>query len=758
MGSEMLPERSFKGTPEIGSLTWPERAFMVGLLTLGLLSAGFSCVAHGQTVILRNAQLSASVRAKDGAYLILAKSLPTPVLISQVGAEVDHRWLSSGAYPHHRQSESAFGSALGAGRQVTVRFTGLKDCPELDYVLRLYQDLPYGDIQVDLKNTTGRPISVQAIRVVEAVGRPVVNLGGPEAADRVLPDSFSEDRPPVHIYDLGEEPVYLGWDQFGKKLSPVELGVGSQLIYNRDSKQSLLLAALTSHRWLTLLRLGVSRIASGSPAIGSYDVDSTGTTEIEKRESLRGMPAADQIQLSLPLAPGGTMPSERLMFAAGPDYHAQLEAYGRAIRVLHKARVNSPNLMGWWSWTSFYNTITEKDVSENAHWLAGNLSSLGYDHLLIDEGYDYTRGEYTKPDLAHFPHGMRRVGLMLRQLGLKLGVWTAPFEVSEKALVYRRHKDWLVHQADGAPLEIHQPDVAPLYVLDATNPGAQKYLRQTYRTMVKSWGIKFVKLDFMDDTAVEGYRYRPNTTALEAQRIGLRVIRDAVGPGVLIDKDGSPMLNPVGIVDEGRISLDSSHLFQNTKDQSVGIAARFYMNRNFFVSDPDAFAISKQVQPHQSAPPLTLNEAETSIVMAALSGGMFEIGDNLPFLATEPARLALLKNADLLQIVRLGKPAIPLDLMSYRPQDEQPSIFLLRESKRQTMLAVFNWTDGPRSHEFSLSALGLTPTGAYKAFDSLNRDEPVSLKDGVVRFTKQAPHSVRLIKIIGKSIPASRAR
>ena len=50
----------------------------------------------------------------------------------------------------------------------------------------------------------------------------------------------------------------------------------------------------------------------------------------------------------------------------------------------------------------------------------------------------------------------------------------------------------------------------------------------------------------MDDTAIEGYYFRPHMTALQAQRMGLEIIREAVGEDVLIDKDGSPMLNPVG--------------------------------------------------------------------------------------------------------------------------------------------------------------------------------------------------------------------
>ena len=41
------------------------------------------------------------------------------------------------------------------------------------------------------------------------------------------------------------------------------------------------------------------------------------------------------------------------MFAIGSHYHEQLENYGRAIRVLHKALVTTPTPIGWWNWTAY---------------------------------------------------------------------------------------------------------------------------------------------------------------------------------------------------------------------------------------------------------------------------------------------------------------------------------------------------------------------------------------------------------------------
>ena len=91
--------------------------------------------------------------------------------------------------------------------------------------------------------------------------------------------------------------------------------------------------------------------------------------------------------------------------------------------------------------------------------------------------------------------------------------------------MFQHHPDWLVKNAAGRP--IHAGTVVDgkdaLYILDTTNPGAQAYLRLTYRTLAREWGIHYIKLDFMDDSAIEGYYYRPHTTAMQAQRIGLQI-------------------------------------------------------------------------------------------------------------------------------------------------------------------------------------------------------------------------------------------
>jgi alpha-galactosidase len=733
----------------------PKRArrqiFRVGLaVTAGTLMVALpSLTQQLWAQQLTNDALSLTVNAKEGSYQLSLNGGHDgqPVLRSRVAAQVDHQWLRSSDYPRHQASESTFEDDLGSGREVTVTCSGLDGKPDLVYVLQLYKQRPYGTVQVKVHNGAGRGATVQAIRSVEAMGEPVINLGGDASADRVLSDSFSEDWPDLVLYDLGGAP------------GGMHRGAGSQLIYNRESKQSLFLGALTSDRFLTVMHLKAEGVGAKT-RIASYTVESTGTTEIQKDFDLKDAPADDQVELSLPVKSGEDVASERLLFEAGPDYHKQLLGYGDAVRRLHHARVSSETPIGWWSWTVYYGAINQGEVLANGDWQAEHLKSFGYKYFQIDEGYQYARGEFATPNATQFPDGMRFVGHHLTGEGLTFGVWTAPFEVTTRAWIYEHHKDWLVHNAKGEPIPIgevwdQKSDV--LYALDTTHPEAQAYMRDTYRKLVREWGVRFIKLDFMDTSAIEGYHYRPNTTALEAQRIGLQVIRDAVGDEVILDKDGSPMLNPVGLVDTGRISADTGHSFERTRNAASGIAARFYMQRNFFVNDPDAFNVTAThlMERANEKSSISLGAAQASIALSAVSGGMYEIGDDMLVLGSEKDRLALVENRELLNMSKVGRASTPLDLMTYKPEDGQPSIFFLREDQRQAILTVFNWTNTVRSHTLRLADLGLPAAHTFAATDVLDPNETVALGDGAVRLDNQLAQSARVIKLIDTSVPAA---
>lgn len=683
--------------------------------------------------------LKGSIEPAHGAWSF---SAPNGAALNEatIAVEVDRQWLHASDYAKPAIAHTSETGELGEADCWTVKYSGDAVKPDLILRLRAYSQHPFADLQLTVRNQTGHAITIQDIRPISISAPNGIDLGGPAADDRVLSDSLSEDRPTMSIRDLAD-----GRDGMHR-------GIGSQLIYNRKSGLSFFVGALTSDKFLSIFQAHLAP-SGAAPAIASWDADDAGTTELIRNWSLRGSPPQDQIELSVTVAPGQVIKSERLLLSLDSDYHRQLETYARLIGDLHHARVSAPTPMGWWSWTAYYATLDQAKVLTTADWLAQRLKPLGYDFLHIDEGYAIGRGDYLTPDRKLFPDGMEPLEKKIAALGLTPAIWTAPFEVSENSWVYKNHPDWLVKNGEGKPIRLagtRTPNHDRIYVLDATHPGAQEYLKTTYSTMANQWGIRYIKLDFMEDSAIEGEHYRPETSALEAQRIGLQVIRSAVGDKVWLDKDGSEMLNPVGLVDMGRISQDTGHNFKALKDAATGIAARYYMNRTYFISDPDAFMVTAG----EGKRALSLDEAKVSIALSAVSGGMFEIGDILPNLDSQPDRLALIENPVLIEMARGGKASVPVDLMTYDPEDGQPSIFFLKAEGKQTdnILTVFNWTDEERTQNIPVGTLGLKPGSSYKA-QSVWDGKQLETCPGCALNLTLAPHSVQMLKITPQQGP-----
>src|SRR6266702_5244301 len=300
-------------------------------LTLLMSSFNYGYLAAEETTSASQG-LRVTVSPPTDDYAIGQLGTASDVLTATVAVKVDGRWLHARDYPKHSIAESIVNDDLGTAHEWTVRHSGLEGAPELVCTLHSYRDKPFGDIQVQVLENAGRTIHIKAIRPIEARQNRILDLGGPAALDRVLSDSFSEDRPALKIRDLGD-------------VEGVHRGVGSQLLYNRRSKVSFFVGALTSNRFLTVARVHVGGPLN-APQIQAFEVDSTGTTELTKENSLKQSPPEDPMELSIVLAPGAVLDYEKLFFGVSDDYHSQLETYGSLIRVLHHARTWSPSPMG----------------------------------------------------------------------------------------------------------------------------------------------------------------------------------------------------------------------------------------------------------------------------------------------------------------------------------------------------------------------------------------------------------------------------
>ncbi|MDR3509922.1 MAG: alpha-galactosidase [Caulobacteraceae bacterium] len=695
----------------------------IGLGLLLLASAGPASAS----------MLAAEASGDRAGFSLYRPGSREPVITGRIAVEADGRWIEGQTYPARRVARLRLVDAQGrACAETQLSLSGRGDAPDLTAALRICQGEALAELSIVARNSGAHTFRIGGFRPLDGT----VDQKGP--AVRVLSDSFSEDTPVVKVRDL--DPA-----------QGTQIGYGHQLTFNRTGGRAVMIGAKSADRWLTYLRL--------TPRAGlapTLQVEQAGTTAAALTKSLDARRPDDVMAYAAPLAPGETLAGETLLIGAGDDELALLDTYGETVGRAAHARVSGPAPWGWWSWTAYYHGINEGLAQANAQWMAQNLKAEGFDTLHLDEGVTYARGEYETAETGKFPHGMEALGQGAHALGLRLGLWTAPFFVSERARIFHDHPDWLVRNAGGEPILLgRQEGRERLFALDTTHPGAQAYLRQTYAKLVRDWGVGYLKLDFMDATAIEGVRFDPSVSALQAQRLGLKTIREAVGEDVILDKDGSPMLSPVGIVDAGRISNDTEHSWQGTKDAATGIAARWFMNRRWFVADPDVFCLSNHIspEPRWDESLTTLDEARAAVTLSALAGGLFEIGDDLPALGAEPERLALLRQPDLIALARLGRAARPADLMRFDPADQQPSIFVVRESPRQAVVAVFNWTDSPRGHRLPLERLGLEP--APWVVREAWENAPGAVADTEFTAPDQPAHSVRLFVLTRQDRPAA---
>jgi alpha-galactosidase len=85
--------------------------------------------------------------------------------------------------------------------------------------------------------------------------------------------------------------------------------------------------------------------------------------------------------------------------------------------------------------------------------------------------------------------------------------------------------------------------------------------------------------------------------------------------------------------------------------------------------------------------------------------------------------------------------------MTYAPEDELPSIFFLQESKRQSILTIFNWTEATRSHQLTGKDLGLDPACNYEITELLDPGSATQMLGEAIK-TEQPAHSVRMFRIV----------
>lgn len=417
------------------------------------------------------------------------------------------------------------------------------------------------------------------------------------------------------------------------------------------------------------------------------------------------------------LQPGQSMRSGRFMITLAADPYSALEQYADAMGKLHP-RPNRSIVNGWCEWFYTYEFINEEEVIRNAEYAAKYLKPYGFEYIQIDEGYQRYHGDWEGNE--RFPHGMKWLADRIKSVGLRPGLWLAPYVISEPTEVFQKHPEWLLRHSDGRLMRVGpwpsedtewaRNEKPKRYGLDITHPGAAAWLHTLFDTAANQWGYEMFKIDFVAWSLLSAHHYYDKTaTPAQAYRKGMDIIRRAIGPDRHLN-DCGPGPVSVGLMDSMRIDCDQNYgyakaawqqYFPDSSSSASAAAKRYYFHQRTWINDADHVCLHN----------LSIPQSQAAASIIALSGGNIISGDRLPDL--DPVRLEILKKI----YPSAGQAGRPVDLFD----SDRPTVFSLPIKKsfgEWSIVGFFNPSlSDTKRYQFPLQRLWLNPHKTYLAYD-----------------------------------------
>lgn len=427
----------------------------------------------------------------------------------------------------------------------------------------------------------------------------------------------------------------------------------------------------------------------------------------------------------LRLAPGATTPLE--MFAVGyfDDARLGLETWADTVARVYQIHL-PPQPVGYCTWYSNPNggCSDEVHLAEWADCAVTNLVPFGFTFMQIDDHWQAgisTNGpkrDFTTNNPVFYPHGMKAAADDVKSKGLTPGLWFLPFSGTYYDGIFTNHLDWFVKTTNGEPYKTPWGGTC----LDMTYGPARDYVSNVVSRIAHDWGYDYFKLDalstgagvtpqypnsfYREDNMGDGILSNPDKSNIEAFRDGLKLVRQAAGPGVFILGCNTPQNmrsygGAFGLVDAMRIGPDNGASWSSLLRGPTYGSRHYFLHGRIWYNDPDPLYVR---------PTVPLNQSQAICSWVTISGQLNANSEWLPELPAD--RLDLLKRT----MPGHGLLPRPVDLF----ENDPPRIWLLtdtRRTPRRDVIALFNWsTNASRTFDVPLGRIGLPGTN-YVGFE-----------------------------------------
>ena len=304
------------------------------------------------------------------------------------------------------------------------------------------------------------------------------------------------------------------------------------------------------------------------------------------------------------------------------------EVFDEYFRLLGVAPAKGKRLTGYTSWYNLYENISEESIAADLKGFAGSKTLP--DVFQIDDGYENAVGDWLVQN-ERFPHGMKAAAAAIREAGMMPGIWLAPFAAEKKSILVKEHPDWLLRDENGEP-QMGGCNWSGFYGLDIYNPEVRAYLKEVFDTVVRDWGYRLLKLDFLYAACLIPRR---DKTRAQVMYDGMRFLRELAGDALILGC-GVPLAPAFGMVDYCRIGCDMTlnwlgdrimrplhREVPSTRNTLLNTVYRRHLDGRAWRNDPDVFLLRDDNMK------LSEKQRETLAAVNALFGGVLFTSDNV---------------------------------------------------------------------------------------------------------------------------------
>ena len=618
----------------------------------------------------------------------------------------------------------------GTCRQIKFSHQTESNHLRVNVYLRFYNKQPYLILIVGVENLGDKEIGIAQINLIdispingEAQGG--IYLGSDPSRYHALLDPYTGT--PKGIID-----IYDGFST--ESVTPAE-NQSDGLLYDTESKRSLIFGFLTSKKWWSAVRIG-------------YNIN----TQLDK--NLRGISNWSLYHKcenrSCKIAEELSSEPIYLNFSSnveeGQRLYTQLVAQSMSAESLNSV------YSGWSHWQNSLQKLNADIVIKNADCINRKqefypVVPQGMEYVRIDLGWQKWYG-CNENDTEKFPHGMKWMSEQIHARGLKSGICIVPFCVAIDAPITQSHPEYMLHDSEGNMIHVFDQVIdAEVVIFDASHPRTQEYIKSRIRQIVDDWEYDLVKVDLLSyvrgpDAHINDISYHDNSlTSVEVYRSGINLLREVTesSPRDVILTSCCACNSPsVGLIRSNYSSAGHIRRLANQFwEDEIGFkrliktwTSQFHLNNTFWTNDFGTIIVGN------SHP---LNEALVIITASALSGGIVLIGDDLTELESERAELF----SKILPLY--GETA---ELIGFY-DDDYPQIWDLKVNasfESWNVVGIFNWSDEPQDISFDFEQLGLSPSNSFLVHEFWSKEYIGEFQQNVT-LLDMSPRSVKLLGV-----------